>query len=415
MKKFVFFASCIKDMGGAQMYHRNKCVYMQEQGWVVDLVSAQRGKVYIPELQKYDLIIPEIGFDYYLFSRSKREKIVKLLVDRIKDNQYDEILIESSCIQESTWAEVVAKRCGAKHYCYILQEYNPINSHTIQEFVKFKHKRNELAGITPKSLYDMFLPFSPISKEESYWLPAYCNNVVEDIENELVERIQGMKHDFIVGCLSRLDKPFIMSALTDFLNYTKDKNKQYILLLIGGAPAGSSYEKHILKFFEKVSNVTVVITGYLFPVPLKLLNLCDAIFTSAGSTWVCMGTGIPTISYDGNDFRPIGIIGRTTNNSLFRSEHEQVVELSALLNDILEQGIYIKEPSRLEMNKPDFSSHEVFLGKMFNEKEYFSFESFSLNKNDKKLSFFLRLFGAETYYNLGSMKKRWLKNHSSDR
>ena len=415
MKKFIFFASCIKDMGGAQMYHRNKCVYMLEQGWVVDLVSAQKGKVYIPELKKYDLIIPEIGFNYYLFSPSIREKIVKLLVQRVMDQHYDEILIESSCIQESTWAEVVAERCKAKHLCFILQEYNPIGSVILQQFVKFKHERHELAGIMNNSLYDMFLPFSPIGKDKSYRLPAYCNNVVEDIPSELAEAIASKDFKYVVGCLSRLDKPFIMPAIMNFLNYVKQKKDRYLFLLIGGAPEGSHFEKNIRNKFKGIDNVELIVTGYLFPVPLKLLDLCDAFLSSAGSAWVCMRTGVPTITYDGNDFKPIGILGRTTHSSLFRAENESAIELATLLDDILEKEKYLKESAQFDLHKVDFSIHNNFLLEMSEEKKYLSFENVVPEKSERKLSAMLKLLGAERYYNLGIIKKRIFNHKTSDR
>ena len=59
------------------MYVRNKCVYMQSIGWDVDIITSQRGIVYISDLKKYDFIIPELGFDYFLFSKSTRERITK--------------------------------------------------------------------------------------------------------------------------------------------------------------------------------------------------------------------------------------------------------------------------------------------------------------------------------------------------
>lgn len=397
------------------MYFRNKSFYMQEQGWEVDLISAQKGKVYIPDLKKYDVVIPEIGFDYFLFSKKKRKKIVDGLVERICNQQYDEIIIESSCLQESTWAEVVSEKCGARHLCYILQEYNPIDSNSEQEFVIFKYLRHELAGITDHSLYDMFLPFWPIKKEQSYSLPAYCNNVVEDIPCDILDHLNLSNYDHVIGCLSRLDKPFIISAIKDIIQYTQSHSKKYLFIMIGGAPEGSSFECNIKKLFVNHNNVELLVTGYMFPVPLSLLNRCEAFITSAGSAWVCMRTGIPTISYDGNDLRPIGIMGRTTKNSLFRSEDEPVQDLFVLLDEILEKKKYPKEEASFNTAKIDFSSHDKFMKEMASSKEFFSFDNKVLSFAERKLSILLRIFGAECYLKLGSLKKKLINSKTSDR
>lgn len=416
MKKYIFFASCITGMGGAQMYLRNKCLYMQEQGWDVSLVSAQKGKVYISELKKYDWFIPELGFDYYLFSRRKRELIVNEIIGKFVQKQYEDVVIESTCISECTWGEVVAERIGGRHFCFILQEYNAVSSLTEQDFLRFKYERYELAGIVKKSLQNLFASFYPIESDRSYFLPAYCNNVVEDVVSDDLKNIDRQNYDFVIGCLSRLDKPFIIHAIEDFIHYAHcHSDKYYLLLMIGGAPEGSAFEMIVKKQLERISNVTLYITGYLFPVPSQLLNVCDAFFTSAGSAWVCMRSGVPTISYDGNDFRPIGILGRTTNSSLMRADNEPVQELSSLLDDILEKKLYEKRKQTHELSKPDFTSHDMFLSEMAKKKEYFSFDNLSLNNTEKKLSILLRIVGAENYYRLGAWKKKMLNKTTSDR
>lgn len=418
MKKYVIITPCVTNMGGAQMYVRNKCVYMQSIGWDVDIITSQRGIVYISDLKKYDFIIPELGFDYFLFSKSTRERITNRIIRRIYKKEYDKVIIESTCIPESTWAEAIAKKCGAHHMLYNLQEYNLIKSNIEKDYLKFKYLRHELAGIVNSSLYDMFLPFWPIEKEKSYYLPAYCTNVVEDVELDrlILSEISKQQYDFAVGCLSRIDKPFIVHALGDFLSYAAaHHNTKYLLLMIGGAPEGSSFERTIRKMVNGVKNVGLIITGYLFPVPAKLLDVCDVFFTSAGSSWVCMRSGVPTITYDGNDFKPIGILGRTTNNSLKRNESEPALLLSNLLDDILLKNFYPKKPATHNLSIVDFSMHNIFLSEMESKAEYFDFDKVILSRDEKKLSLLLRLIGAENYYKLGAWKKKVLNKSTSDR
>ena len=403
-------------MGGAQMYLRNKCLYMKEQGWEVDLVSAQKGRIYISELKQYSWFIPEIGFDYYLFDSPKRERIINEICARLFSQKYEDIVIESTCIPECTWGEVVSERIRARHLCFILQEYNEVTSIVKQNFLQFKYNRHELAGIIEQSLFNLFSSFSPIPLEKSYSLPAHCNNVVEDKENIDFDFIDYHKYDYTVGCVSRIDKPFIHPALNDFIVYARQhQDKKYLLLIVGGAEEGTAYEKNIRKLFKSVNNVTLVITGYIYPIPSSLLNSCDAFFSSSGSALVCMRSGVPTICYDASDFRPIGILGRTTDSPLFRASNEPVQNLSILLDEILEEKKYRKEFPTYELCKPDFSSHDQFISEMAKNKEYYSFKNISLNKSETKLKILLKIFGAETYKKMGTWKKRMLNHGTSDR
>lgn len=411
-KKYVIITPRIINMGGAQMYVRNKIVYMQEKGWKVDLISAKAGKVYIPELRQFDCFIPELGFDYYLFSKRKRENIMAGLVGRVLDANYEKIIIESTCIPECTWAEVLAERCNACHLAYLLQEHNMVTADTERQFVKFKFNRHELASITDQSAYDMFVRFSPITMQQSVecQLSACCSNVEEDIHSEWIDRIKSIKHDYFIGCLSRLDKPFIIPAIKDFVSFAEiHPDKQMLLVMMGGAPDGSNIEKTIRGLLASVANVNLLITGYMFPISTRLLSLFDAFFSSAGSSWVCMRSGIPTISYDGNDFKPIGILGRTTQHSLFRDEKELPLDLCSLLDEILIKKKYTREASTHELYKPDFSSHDMFLQMMSKEKMYFSFNNINMGVSEKKLSVMLRLIGAKAYYKLSELKRNILK------
>lgn len=407
MKKYVFLTPTIVSMGGAQMYIRNRSVDMLEKGWAVDIITAQKGKVYIPDLRKYDLIIPELRFCSYLFSKKKRISIVDRLSKRIMDGEYDEIVIESTCLSESTWAEVIAQRCNARHFAYLLQEDNTLTSKIDQDFINFKFQRRELASITDQSTYDMFSNFSPISMEESAGchLPAYCNNVEEDIDSEWINKIKLLKYDYLVGCISRINKPFVIPALTDFINYVgKHPEKHFLLILIGGGPEGTHFDQDVRKMFKRVKNAEIFITGYMYPLSIKLLSMFDVFFTSAGSSWVCMRSGIPTITIDGRDYKPIGVLGRTTNHSLFRGEDEPPLDFSYLMDEILNNKTFERQEPRYELNRQDFTEHDVFLQSMSKVRKYFSFEHYKLNVSEMRCSLFLRIIGPTVYKKLSMLK-----------
>ena len=416
MKKYVFMIPAIINMGGAQMYIRNKVVWLRKQGWDVLVISVHKGNVIISELKEFDTFITEMQFPVYLFSQDRRRKIVTQVINKIQPQNYEELVIESTCIGITTWAEVIAKEIGAKHIAFLLQEMNVVDNPQLQEFFKFKHKRRELVSITNQSLKMMFESFSPIPIEQSYSRPAYCNNVVEDIDSPFLHNISWDKYDYKVGCLSRIDKPFIITAVTNFARFANThKDKAFLLFMIGGAPENTSYESNIKKVFSDIENVKLVISGYMFPISTKLLECFDAFFASAGSCWVCMRSGIPTIAIDGNDFMPTGIMKHTTLHSLFRGEDEPALDYQEVFEDVIINKKYKKFVPEHEIVLPDFTVHMDFIQKSETELNYNEMKINKLLLSEKKLKLLLSLIGSSNYIKLAFLKSRLLHKTTSDR
>lgn len=398
------------------MYIRNKVVWLRSQGWEVDLISVNKGNVIISELKEFNTFISELQFAIYLFSERKQNKVLNQLINQIQTNGYDEIIIESTCIGITTWAEVLAKKIGAKHLAYLLQEMNVVDNPHLQEFFKFKHKRKELASITDQSLKQMFERFSPIPSELSYKLTAYCNNVVEDIDSQFLHQIDWERYDYKIGCLSRIDKPFIMTAVTNFANFAQyHNNKKFLLFMIGGAPENSQYAGNIKKVFDKIGNVELVISGYMFPIPAKLLESFDAFISSAGSCWACMRSGVPTIAIDGNDFMPTGVMKHTTLHSLFRGKDEPALDYQRIFEEVIINKKYSKFVPEHEFVEPDFTEHMKFLNASEKNLEYYNIDIRNLTSSEKKIRVALYVIGASNYMKLSLLKGRWLNKTTSDR
>lgn len=412
MRKYVFIIPTVANMGGAQMYIRNKLLWLRQQGWEVSVIVAQKGVARLKELQEFDLVVPELAFDIYNYSPKKKKKVIDFIVKKVCRGRIDELVIESTCISESSWAEEVARCINAKHISFLLQEDNTIINKGVQDFFMFKLRRKELFGITDVSLATMFSSFYSIKKEDSYSLPAYCNNVEADVDSPYIKKVKDAVCDYRIGMLSRLEKPFVTPAIKDFCLYAQaHHDKRFLLLLMGNAPKGSGILDQIKgQIKEYATNISVIATGYLYPVPTKLLEMCDAFFTSAGSSWVCLRSGVPTISIDGNDFKPIGILGRTTQHSLFRGENEPPLDFSKLMDDILIEKKYTKASPSYRKGLPDFSDHMKAVEDSSSEKEYYDVESIQPESmSDYKLKWALSVIGPENYLKLGYLKKKWLK------
>lgn len=408
MKKYVIMIQSLSNMGGAQMYIRSKILYLREHGWAATVVAGRAENVVIPELREFRVSIPELIFSNYFFTLKTQRCVLDKLKEIILDKNYQEVYIESASIEVSTWAELVAKEIGARHLIFLLQEQNHVNNKLLKDFFVFKYKRHEIAGISNKSLVAMFRDFYPLEETESYTLPAHCTNVEADVECELLKEIDRSQYNYVVGAMSRMDKPFVLHAVEDFCNYVSaHPDKRFLFLWIGNAPSGSLMPERIKKMVEMLSNVELLITGYMLPVPTKLLEFCDVFISSSGSSRPCMRSGVPTITYDAIDYKPIGILGRTTNNALFRDKDEKPQDLSTLLYAILEKKEYPKLQANYRSGIPDFKIHMEFLEEMDQTKDYFDIDRIHLETlSEKKVAIGLRLLGPKGYLKLHSIKER---------
>jgi hypothetical protein len=125
----------------------------------------------------------------------------------------------------------------------------------------------------------------------------------------------------------------------------------------------------------------------------------DVFISSSGSCRVSSQQNKLTISIDADDYKPIGIIGITTKNGVFR-DGEPEVELSDLLQEILIDQKY--KPSMIKGEKPlsivDYSDHLEFIDKSDKKKEYYNFKLIGSMNRYKKL--LLNLVGSEIYKSL---------------
>lgn len=405
-KKYIFITPTIDNMGGAQLYIRNKMLYLKDLGWDVNIITTSTNRnILIPELVPYkDYYWKRLSYNCYEFSQKQVDSTINDIISRIGISKETQIIVESTCMEEATWAEYLSKQIGAKHLFFSLQESNSATNKGMQDFLLFKHGRKEIAGISPKSLVALFESFHPIDFNAAYQLRAYSNNVEADVDSPIIAEIDKSKYDAIVGCLSRLDKDFVLAGIDGLIRYCNNhKSKQVLLLLLGGAPL--SIINAILKRLNDIPNIDVKITGYIYPVPTKLLNLCDVFFSSSGSARVCLRSGAPTVAFDANDLKPIGIIGRTTNNSVFRDDNEPPIDFECVLEDILDFNKHTKKHNSYILKVPDYSSHLEFISLSDKSKDYFDIMSITLRTiKEKTRSRIITVFGPDFYTWLRKVK-----------
>jgi hypothetical protein len=370
MKKYIFFTYSIVDFGGCTLYLKSKVSFLERNGWDVSIFSYKGGKPVILGLEKYNTTIQKLQCHPLFFSQKIIKNVYKSILSIVK-KEYNEIIIESHTGSIASWGEIVAKELGAKHIIYLLNEQSWLRHKSLFLFLDFKHKRKELAGITEKSLYFMFRRFKEVPDKERYILNAATINVVEDYDATLVNDI--ISADYTIGSIGRLDKPYVNYMIEEIIKFAQNHSKNSInLVLIGESNNGMS-EKNIRNIVKNCSNINLYITGYLYPIPKNIFKKIDVFIASSGSALVSYEQEIPTIAIDGNDYMPIGILGYTTTNGLFRNT-EPINSTNEILEQILIQGcckvIPYKKLDKID-NDTEYYSHMAFISNSAQDKKYY--------------------------------------------
>ena len=388
-KCYIIIANSITGIGGGDIYTNNIIKSAKDKGYMPIVIHDAYGpKVFIKELEPYDKnICKYINLPPSFFTRHKLKRIIKTLISFVAEANSDSI-IESQTVTGAIWGELIANLLNCRHLVRPLPEHNDIPNKEMYNFLKFKYDRQEFVGITPHIIPSMFANYwDGVNPPKGYSLPAHCTNVL--VAEECPKKYIMNEADYTIGVIGRINKPFILptcNSLVQFANLHKDKSIN--ILFIGGRPHEDAINS-ITDHFSMISNVKLQITGQMYPIPSGLVRLADVYVSSAGSCYISYNCGIPTISVDTNDFKAIGIVGKTTDNTIFRDDEPQV-EVATLLEDVLIKKKYVKE-DYLNIITVDFPEHWEFIKQMSKQRCYFDVMSIpSIEKKEwRKHSYFL--------------------------
>lgn len=412
MKSYIILTYTITGLGGSITYVRNKINYVRTLGYIPIVfycVRHSNAKVYVEELLDfYDNLVEDFIVPIRIYDEKERDSILNKIVKIIGECSSDSV-IESHFSTASYWGEMLSEKLLIKHIVFLLQEkFEIIGSQDIN-FFKFKYDRRELVGIVNQSIPLLFSDY--YDNIEPRYLPAYCNNVVEDI---CCPPKYCVKEEdvFCIGSIGRIDKEFVLPIMERIAKFTQRyPEHKFVVLCIGGSSVESDKAEILLKLFESYDNVKCLITGLIYPIPYSMITQMDVFVSTAGSAHISNKYGIPTISIDVLSFEAIGILGYTTSSALYKGD-KRVKTLEEYIEDVFE-GKYKKEVIEYEDYCFDFSSHLKFIEESDKTKFYFSFDVqklslFKMSKQDLKLYMIKKIgFGAyhKLFYRFVALKK----------
>ena len=398
MNRYIIMTMGITGMGGGQMYVRNKMRYMEEKGWNVTVFGCLRGEIVIPDLKKYnDCTYDELTCAPFVYTKKFVETVINKIINRAHIGKDDNVIIESGTAHMSYWAELLAQRCKGRNLCFLLDERNDfLVDKSYLPFFIFKLRRQELAGINNKSMNILFRGMEKSCIENGPSLPALCQNVVENIE--IPNTIYIPKADYTIGSIGRLEKAYVPYMISEVVAYAQEhKNNNINLLLVGGTN-NLEIINDIKKLVRDVDNINLIITGYLYPIPQKLFEKVDLFVSSAGSAGVSYGQNVTTISLDAKDGKPIGVLGYTTKNTLYR-DNDDIIDLHRLINMITDESYLDKFTYSPKPNTDTsiLSKHKEFWSKSNKQKEYYDIMKITPKRKDFAKALFVRILGNRNF------------------
>ena len=374
MKKYVFLTFAVAGIGGTQIYVRNKILFLKSLGWDVTVICTETGDdVIVKELIPYKgCSAPELIKNPFLFSKKERGAILDKFKGWIGD-VYDEIVIETNIMPATPWGEMLAEQIRAKHFIFLIQEDYSLSDLRYMKFFDFKYQRGELAANTKYALKQLFEGYRTIPDEKNGELLAVCYNVVEECESEHDTGI--VEADYHIGSIGRVNKPFVLPMVKDIVSFADaHKEKTMQLVLFGGSPEKNDYAD-IYAAVNEAANLSVYITGPIFPVPRHLLVEMDVFVSSAGAARTSADEGFITIAIDANDYKPIGVVGYTTDEIVHRNPDLPHESTQRLLERILIDKEFDKKTATVAVSNPDymevFKEHMEYLERSADTLDYY--------------------------------------------
>ena len=178
-----------------------------------------------------------------------------------------------------------------------------------KDFLYYKYKHHEIAGIHKTSMKRLFSGYKDVPESEEYVLVAANYGAVADINNDIINNIE--KLDFNIAYIGR-DKQYCDNIVKGIYRFA-DKHSDYSIhfIILG--------EIQNLGLLEKLNNIRITRLGFMHPIPRSLFKKLDTIIAGAGCASLSAREGVPTILADASECLSAGILGYTTKDSLFNA------------------------------------------------------------------------------------------------
>lgn len=328
-----------------------KAEWLASRGWDVFIAGPRPVEPAIDYGESHIIDIRSFTVRPYTIRGGARYAVIGALVDAL--DRYERVFIESSTISFGFWGEYLASLLGADHMIFHLSEELPSLSSPEIDFLKRKYRRGELYFIKEGIARSVIGPSVGMEAVLVAYMPPAIANVA--CAEQLLK-----KSGYRLGCISRLDKPFLEKAIDGIARFSRDNpNVELEVVIIGGA-SNDSDEVQCKRTLTEMARdgFPVVFAGAMSPVPAALVQTFDFGFGKAGGAINIAGEGIPTLSFSIDTDEPMGVLGFDFDRNVCAFEGE-AVDLVEVLEKAILKGRYDGRPMPrpVVQSTPNYSKH----------------------------------------------------------
>jgi len=340
VKKYIIIGWAGK-IGGGQLYTKNKCEVLTLHGWSPTILYSADEEIVIRELLQYpSQFYFELSFLPSYYSKRKQEQLLSSMINFLNVSEEDEVFIETNDVRYSYWGELLAKKLQCKHFVYLLEAYFGRKEDNI-DFFRFKLERNELAGNRITSLPDLFANKVIITDQNNRYYRAVTFTDYEEKQDDL--GIDYSSFDVKIGHVGRDTKPYVGTLYSQLESFAKRHRDKKILFLMIGGETNSIQGKRLKELAENYSNLSVICTGQIVPIPPTLVQNMDVCIGSSGCLRVIDQCGVRAIAYLDNGQSPCGVLGYDVKKipveNIYGGSLEELLE-EVLFKNFCENFVY---------------------------------------------------------------------------
>lgn len=313
--EYILLTYNVCNQGGGQLYVLRRANYLREHGYDVRIIICFDNGNFILEkdFEVFTILyVPEFAQRLAYYSKSKGQKIIENVIDRL--NVGSGAVIESHLPFLGVWAEKLALNLQCKHIYYPLSTIK-IRKYHLPDYkiFEYKYEHNEYWGHTSLAIKSALG-----GKSKNNYV-----NIGFD-ENELIEYsfpkipYEYNENDFVISTVSRLDKSYIVPLILSVCKLADKYPLQSFVLIIAGGSKTAGREDFLFNNYNdsvlNISNLRIIYTGYITKLGKDLFRV-SSVFVGMGTASInaisqkCLTLNIDPFSDD----KCSGFFGTDTN------------------------------------------------------------------------------------------------------
>ena len=397
MKKYLLMGA-VQGIGGWQLYCDARVAYLKECGYkvyILELSPVESNRIKLDGFKDTCIVaLDEAVLTPNVYKKSQVIKIINDILDGISYASGDQVFVESTCVYQAYWGELIAYKTHGIHFSYLLHSHLEFVSKNEKRYFYFKYKQGLLGGMTNNTVADLLGDYAEIDMQRTNGMVAMGREPIcdSDLYDSYVSKLRlRIGHECIViGYFGTLNKPHFIKLCDLIVNYSiMNPDKKFCFLSIGSSSDGKAECKQ-MNMEKLVPNIFVENVPELYPVPKSLFSVMDVCIGSWGSADVAARAGARTIRLmDDVDVKPQGIIGITLLSSPHYNEQYEKKELNEWLDDFLFNHVY--------------DDYKYYAPPMLDDYRKIH------RKNDEIIQPFVKRKWGNKYYNTTIIKRNFLK------